>query len=236
LIVPTNNDHYFVLQTIKENGELIHDTKPVGSTLEPLTDKQTMYLISVSDPKNKDKYTIKSRVSGEKSVEALRKELNTVLLPARNIQKINAGLAVVKAQTVLQSAITAFLKQEKQIRTTGAYDTTISSAQSVLDAATDAKEKTQLLLDILQLKKSNNSIKKSIALAQKEIEEYDTVLTDYKEKINELERNKKNTKSFTGALPIHSDVNPSNEATAFARGIGGKRRTQKKKKDRQRRN
>lgn len=225
--VPPTNDPpaaYLVIQT-DTNGELVHDTMPVGSTLKPLTDRQTMYLISVSDPKNKDSYTIKTRVSGEKSVENLRKELNKVPLPPRNIQRTTAELVVVKAQTVLQNKINAFLKQEKNVRTTGAYDATISSAQSVVDAATDAKEKTQRLLDILQTKKNNKSVKSSIAVAQHEIKDYESVLIDYKQKIHDLQQNKKNTASFTGTPIVNPTISTSNEAVAFARGIGGKRRT-----------
>lgn len=215
---------YLVIQT-DTNGELVHVTMPVGSTLKPLTDRETMYLISVSDPINKDSYTIKTRVSGEKSVENLRKELNKVPLPPRNIQRTTAGLDAVKAQTVLKNKIDAFSKQAKNVRTTGAYDATISSAQSVVDAATDAKEKTQRLLDILQNKQNNNSVKKSTAVAQHDIEYYESVLIDYNKKIVDLQQNKRNTALFTGTQTVNPPITTSTEAAAFARGMGGKRRT-----------
>jgi hypothetical protein len=61
LIIPTKNDHYFVLQT-DNNGTLSHEI--LAEDNRPLTSMQNLYRISVKKPENKNSYKIETRLSG----------------------------------------------------------------------------------------------------------------------------------------------------------------------------
>ena len=162
--ITTNNksEHYLVLQTNTANGSLQHTIRPVGSPLAALPPKQSMYLIAVPDRANKSSYVIKKRVTGEKSVEDVRSELNEVVLPVkRNTNRMNASLKAIHARTAWEKA-------------TRNSDGSHEAKKRTAELASAAKEKTEALLALLQRRPPTNETKKAITVAKKELEEYAT--------------------------------------------------------------
>jgi len=160
----TNNksEHYLVLQTNTANGSLQHTIRPVGSPLAALPPKQSMYLIAVPDRANKSTYAIKKRVTGEKSVEDVRSELNEVVLPVkRNTNRMNASLEAINARTAWEKA-------------TRNSDGSHVAKKRIAELASAAKEKTEALLALLHRRPPTNETKKAITVAKKELEEYAT--------------------------------------------------------------